>query len=410
MVIIFIAGLAYSQNNLRLKPGAKGEICLKCHVNFQKKIKRSFVHTPVKTGNCSACHDPHTSSHEKMLADNTREICYKCHKSVIPEKAVSAHKVVVEGNCLNCHDPHGSNNRFNLIKAGNDLCFSCHKEMGESFTKVKFKHNPVAKSCLNCHNPHASAKSGALLKDTVPSLCIKCHQTSKPEFAQRHSNYPVAKANCTSCHNPHGSDKATLLFTNVHKPFINKMCNQCHQEPNSPAPLKVKKEGIDLCKGCHSNMVNEIFYKNKIHWPAGSKKSCQECHTPHASIEKALLKKPMIEVCGKCHADTIERQKKAPKMHEPVKEGNCTACHNPHSSNNILLIQQPGIIELCGTCHEWQKHVTHPIGEKFIDPRNKNLTVDCLSCHRSHGTEYKNMLHFATVSQMCTQCHKEYQR
>jgi predicted CXXCH cytochrome family protein len=88
----------------------------------------------------------------------------------------------------------------------------------------------------------------------------------------------------------------------------------------------------------------------------------------------------------------------------------CSACHSPHASDNVFLMTQKSTIELCGSCHDWQKHATHPIGEKIVDKRNKNLTVQCLSCHRAHGTEYKQMIPFSTITELCTQCHVEYKR
>ena len=67
-------------------------------------------------------------------------------------------------------------------------------------------------------------------------------------------------------------------------------------------------------------------------------------------------------------------------------------------------------INVCGSCHDWEHHSTHPIGEKAKDPRNKNLTVTCLSCHSPHGSDFKKMLHFETQTEMCTNCHKEFRR
>src|SRR5690606_35887207 len=130
-------------------------------------------------------------------------------------------------------------------------------------------------------------------------------------------------------------------------------------------------------------LFNEVSAKNRVHWPMFSEKGCASCHQPHASRQKALLNKPMLSTCGQCHADTIRRQEKSPTKHEPIKEGECTVCHSPHASDNEHLFVEKSLVELCGTCHDWQKHSSHPIGDKAIDPRNRNLTVNCLSCHRS---------------------------
>jgi len=218
------------------------------------------------------------------------------------------------------------------------------------------------------------------------------------------------------------------LFDNVHQPVANKMCGQCHEASTSADALKTKRAGFELCRGCHSSMMNDTFSKNRIHWPLVDKVGCLNCHEPHASPRKNLLMGEMKSLCGKCHQDTMglqtrlaekERQEKAAAKdnvmkgaltHNPIQEGNCEACHTSHASDSVFLLKQPSMIELCGTCHDWLKHTSHPMGEKVADSRNKNLRMDCLSCHRSHGTGYRYLIPFPTVTDLCVQCHKQYKR
>jgi len=132
-------------------------------------------------------------------------------------------------------------------------------------------------------------------------------------------------------------------------------------------------------------------------------------------------------LCGKCHADTLafqdrlaekENQETAAKgqvvkgslIHNPIQEGNCDVCHFPHAADDIFLLKQPSRVQLCGTCHDWLKHTSHPMGEKILDSRNKNLKVDCLSCHRSHGTGNRYLIPFPTATDLCVQCHKQFRR
>jgi predicted CXXCH cytochrome family protein len=412
-ILLITCMVVHAQDNaqkFKLKEGATGKLCMKCHASFSDKLKKSFVHTPLKKGDCTGCHNPHSSSHGKLLAADNKQICSSCHGAIIPSSTMSTHKVVVEGECMKCHDPHSSMSKDNLLKPGNELCFDCHKEMGERLGKVKNKHNPVEKGCLNCHEAHASSKGELLLKNSVAVLCIGCHKTDRPNFIKKHMNYPVASARCTGCHDPHGSNMPGILYDNVHKPILSRMCNQCHDESSSPSPLKIKREGNELCKGCHSTFYNQIFDKNRVHWPLLDKQGCLSCHNPHASAEKGLLKAPMLTLCGKCHPDTIQRQAKSLTKHEPVMKGDCASCHDPHSSDSVQLYKQASVVDLCATCHDWMKHSSHPIGDKFRDPRNKNLSVDCLSCHRSHGTEFKMMMPYATPSELCVQCHEKFRR
>ncbi|MFI5183735.1 MAG: cytochrome c3 family protein [Vicinamibacteria bacterium] len=143
-----------------------------------------------------------------------------------------------------------------------------------------------------------------------------------------------------------------------------------------------------------------------------------------------LLKAAGAALCGQCHADTMDRQvklgekdaqekaaatgrvraEKGAFTHEPVQGGNCLACHQPHASDSTRLMRQDSVVEGCGACHDWLKHTSHPMGEKYRDMRNKNLSVDCLSCHQAHGTGYRHILNFPTATELCVQCHKQLRR
>jgi DmsE family decaheme c-type cytochrome len=405
---------AYPEGKFKLRPGAKGRICLKCHETFKQVLSRRFVHPLLKKGECTGCHVPHTSSHKNLLTASTTKLCQSCHTEVLPEKARSTHPVVVEGNCNKCHDSHGSNNKAILLKSGSELCFGCHQDLGDTVGNLRFRHKSVeqGKGCLNCHNPHASAKSDDLLRTAVPTLCKKCHKTNRLTFKTTHMNYPVAGSDCTACHNPHGSNKRGMIFDVAHADVVRRKCATCHQKAPS---LETKQPPSQLCRECHKTMANQTFTKDRVHWPLVDSVSCLHCHGPHATKEQKLLKGPQLEVCGECHADTVELQevsKKNPKnerLCEPVKTGKCTTCHSPHAADKVLLVNEASMsFDICGRCHQWETHSTHPIGEKVIDPRDKNLTVECLSCHRGCGTgNNPSMLTFSSTYELCIQCHVE---
>jgi DmsE family decaheme c-type cytochrome len=398
------------ENPYRLKDTDQKKICLACHDGFEQTLKKKFVHTAVKAGECSGCHNPHVSTHGKLLSDDVGQICAGCHEGVVPAKAKSIHKVVADGQCEKCHDPHASDHPANLVASGEALCFGCHKDMGEAIGKARFRHSPVQQGCLTCHGPHGSDKSERLLKDRVPALCVTCHKPNTAAFQARHMKYPVATASCTSCHDPHGSNQPALLLNNVHAPVGNRTCNACHEAPDSASPFATKRTGFELCRGCHSQMVDATMAKGRLHWPVADRTGCVGCHSPHASKYAKLVKADGQELCRGCHADTLKRIGAVAVQHEPVKSGTCMACHSPHGSDGMHLVDQPSIIALCTNCHDYKAHSAHPIGDQTVDPRNKNLRVDCLSCHTGHGTDYKWMLLAATNVELCTRCHKKFAR
>lgn len=409
MVLAPVCSSAKS-NDFHLKKGAQGAVCLTCHVAFRDKLKKKFVHTPLKDGNCTGCHNPHTADHGKLLAANPDKICFTCHDDIVPAEAKSVHQVAAEGKCVECHDPHASNYEKHLLRPGNKLCFGCHQDM-EKVGKFKYSHPPVTDSCLECHNPHASKDNPKLLNASSPALCLQCHDPKKKTFKSWHAGYPVEKGDCTSCHNPHGSNTTGMLYDDVHDPVAKRMCSQCHAPPTSAKPFATQRPGYELCQGCHYNMVNDTFNKGLVHWPIVDQKGCLNCHSPHASMTKPLLNGTMLQVCGRCHADTIARQERSQTKHPPIVKGDCADCHSVHSSSNQFMLNKTSVLDVCGKCHQWQTHSTHPIGAKVVDPRNPNLTLDCLSCHRTHGTRFKHFLQFnGDTNDLCTQCHTQFRR
>ncbi len=410
LAVLGTATIAAAQDKFKLAPGARGAMCLQCHVDFKEKMEKKYIHTPLQEGNCTGCHSAHTSNHGQLMAADAKRICQTCHMDIVPEGAMSTHQVVLEGNCTLCHDPHSADNRNNLIAAGSELCFGCHSELGEQIAANEFPHAPVKQDCLTCHNPHASSDTPKLLTASAPALCVDCHDTTKGTFKSIHMDYPVADSNCSSCHNPHGSNQKAILYNVVHEPVSKRMCKQCHEAPDSAEPFALVKDSYELCQGCHYDMVNETFNKERIHWPVVDGTGCINCHSPHASSVTGLLESEPLELCGSCHADTIARQERSQTPHPPIAEGQCSACHSVHSSNNPFILKKPSTFNLCGECHEWQTHSTHPIGEDVVDPRNPNLELDCLSCHRTHGTEYKHFIYYETINDLCVQCHTKYRR
>ena len=394
----------------KLKPGAEGKLCLQCHTQFTEVLAKPHVHTPAKGGDCVGCHNPHAASHGKLLSSDKSEVCLSCHKGLVPKQAKSTHKPVAEGACVSCHDPHASDNDKQLIKPGAQLCAGCHQGIADGAAAAKVKHQPVEKGCTTCHDPHGSAKSEHLLTADVPALCTNCHKTSAPQFAKAHLGYPVGKARCTTCHDPHGSNQAGMLYDNVHAPVAKKSCGQCHEGPGSAEPFATKRVGLDLCRSCHGQAVANMLDQPQVHWAIADQRACLNCHSPHASKNAKLVTGNMNQTCGTCHADTIARQTNSPSKHKPMTDGNCTACHDPHASKAPLLFTEVQQATACSPCHDNMKHSSHPMGEKIKDPRNKNLTVACLSCHRAHGTEYKKLMPSPTTSELCVKCHEQFRR
>jgi predicted CXXCH cytochrome family protein len=88
-------------------------LCFKCHTNFNETY--STVHGPVASGNCTNCHNQHSSKYPKLLIRQGQQLCLYCHNSpqIFSDKV---HKEIEDAECTLCHNPHGGNNRY-MMKA-----------------------------------------------------------------------------------------------------------------------------------------------------------------------------------------------------------------------------------------------------------------------------------------------------
>ncbi len=84
-------------------------LCYQCHETYDGK----FQHGPVVSGNCTACHSPHTANNPKLLLRIGEQLCFNCHE---PEmlRAMEQHEKIDVTPCTDCHNPHGGNKRYFL--------------------------------------------------------------------------------------------------------------------------------------------------------------------------------------------------------------------------------------------------------------------------------------------------------
>jgi predicted CXXCH cytochrome family protein len=173
------------------------------------KFSGSVVHGPVSEGQCMKCHDIHASDKSKLLKADVPELCLDCHdepmkdarkkllsstKAVFEDTELNPHKPFADGDCLCCHDPHASSH-YRLLNDGRRnesfyttyskekyICFGCHSEKPflepRTLTETKFRNGNLnlhyrhvnrkkGRSCKACHHHHAS-KYTALIREQAP--------------------------------------------------------------------------------------------------------------------------------------------------------------------------------------------------------------------------------------------------
>jgi len=85
------------------------ELCFKCH---ELELNKKYIHGPLASGGCLACHDPHSSQYSYFLVSESDDFCFRCHaQETVARNAAHAG---VEQQCTTCHDAHMSDKRYLL--------------------------------------------------------------------------------------------------------------------------------------------------------------------------------------------------------------------------------------------------------------------------------------------------------
>jgi len=191
------------------------ESCIQqdCHQDMVKRVY-TYVHTPVKEGDCGDCHEGDIEEHKFKLVEQGKALCLECHD--VPEDKV-IHSPVNE-DCMDCHSPHGSSNPYNLIEYFSTslynpfgerayaLCFECHDiDAFEKNGETNFRNGKLnlhylhtnrkkGRGCIVCHNPHSSNQK-KLIREKVPFSKVWSYQI---KFIMKKNGGKCI----TECHSP----------------------------------------------------------------------------------------------------------------------------------------------------------------------------------------------------------------
>jgi predicted CXXCH cytochrome family protein len=400
--IFFITGTSYPKVTLRTDIP---ELCYKCHEKLRERLSDRSVHFPFKNGKCAACHNPHTGDVKGLLNEQINSLCLDCHEAVRNNlKKANIHGALMKGSCSDCHYPHSGENPGLLVKNEKELCWGCHEDLKEQLNQAHI-HSPFnSGECSSCHDPHGSSQEYQLLA-SPNKTCKKCH-SPRCNVKGVSITHITKDKDCASCHSGHASNVKGLLGPFGHSAFLEKKCDYCHNAFLENKPVTTYLSGQDLCFSCHEKDPAK-FRENDVHWSI-SDNPCKECHVYHASKQKSYTVQE-ANLCYRCHDSILKKfaiMKRTVKNIKipPLKQKKCFACHKPlHSYEPYYL--RADVISVCNACHEAQHRISHPLGEKALDPRN-GKPMDCISCHSMHSAKADYLMSFDKQRELCIQCHK----
>lgn len=219
------------------------ELCFSCHEEQGKHIAAARTqHDAYKIGKkCLNCHDPHTADQPKQLRAVTAQLCLACHdqeletpngkimnmKAWLDDNPVK-HSPVRQGDCAACHNPHGTDN-FRILRRAYPpqfyapfakeqyaLCFGCHEPTlalepatqkltnfrnGEKNLHFVHVNRPdKGRTCRACHETHAS-KRPKQIRESAPF--------GRWEIPTNYEKSETGGRCAPGCHVPRGYDRAT---------------------------------------------------------------------------------------------------------------------------------------------------------------------------------------------------------
>ena len=210
------------------------DLCFSCHPSVATLSGRAVQHNPFAYDNCTACHEPHSSSFMPLLLNDQPPLCYGCHPSIRNDfLQASYHPVGTEQlGCADCHDPHAADYSALLIAQDNDLCYTCHTVTPDRHSTMVPLTGQEQLLCMDCHTPHGSAYA-PILRDSNPDLCLSCHPCMQSHWNQHPvtpAYYdPVAKTGLTCSIDLSRSSRDTVWLHDSELPYpFDGQCLQCH--------------------------------------------------------------------------------------------------------------------------------------------------------------------------------------
>ena len=200
----------HTSDHPKLLVAEMDQLCFQCHEEVGDKIaSASIKHGALnQPDQCASCHDPHAAPQPYLLKARQDQVCLQCHDQpqqradgqTIPSvagelKMPYLHGPVRSAECSACHQTHGSDHAFlldaeyprtfyaNFTEEQYKLCFECHtkqmvlKPKTQALTNFRdgernlhFVHvnrQDKGRTCRSCHEVHG-ARRPRHIAESVP--------------------------------------------------------------------------------------------------------------------------------------------------------------------------------------------------------------------------------------------------
>jgi len=159
--------------NAALLIDEEGMFCQTCHAAVTNQFRRRSNHPLTDQAvTCMSCHS-FTGESEPTFGHGPSANCATCHPEqggpyIYEHQATSSFSTEGDG-CTGCHEPHGSSHERLLMQGGNSLCTQCHGTPPLHRTR----HGGIGTqyACYECHSAtHGSQSHRSLLNPQLGTL------------------------------------------------------------------------------------------------------------------------------------------------------------------------------------------------------------------------------------------------
>lgn len=253
LLLVVACGLpaAAAEHPVPLPKDVQDKNCLECH---EDKTKGKAVHSAIQMG-CSTCHSVKTEGEATTveLVAPKNELCFTCHEK---SKEQVLHKPYEQGQCTTCHDPHTTDFAKQTRADGNQLCEACHLDRRTTDVKVKLFGTQEISDTEFQQIPKISLDPSGKFG----------HPMGMHPVADYANPATGEKISCLTCHNQHASPNESLIqvaYDKNKKPVD--MCDACHLARDNAAmtaaETSIRKQEME--KQIKEKMLQQADKKNK---------------------------------------------------------------------------------------------------------------------------------------------------